>query len=90
MVLGVVAAGESSDLAVSWWPAELGDAAVDPEALHRRVLLAQVAELRLSYSARSRAIRLRPGTRSGSSLPCPSWSASSCAFPNWTSAAGRT
>ena len=49
MVLGVVAAGESSDLAVSWWPAELGDAAVDPEALHRRALLAQVAELRLSY-----------------------------------------
>jgi general secretion pathway protein J len=49
MVLAVTAADEGSDLAVTWWPAELDDAAVGPDALRRRALLAHVAELRLSY-----------------------------------------
>jgi general secretion pathway protein J len=49
MVLAVTAAAEGSDLAVTWWPAELDDAALDPDALRSRALLADVAELRLAY-----------------------------------------
>lgn len=49
MVLAVTAATERSDLAVTWWPAELDDAALDPDALRSRALLADVAELRLAY-----------------------------------------
>jgi general secretion pathway protein J len=49
MVLAVTAAAEESDLTIAWWPAELDDAAVDPEVLRSRALLAGVAELRLAY-----------------------------------------
>lgn len=49
MVLAVTAAAEGSDLAVTWWPAELDDAALDPDAVRSRALLADVAELRLAY-----------------------------------------
>jgi len=49
MVLAVTAAAEGSDLAVTWWPAELDDAALDPDDLRSRALLADVAELRLAY-----------------------------------------
>ena len=48
MVLAVTAA-EGSDLAVTWWPADLDETAVDPDTLRRRALLADVAELRLAY-----------------------------------------
>ena len=49
MVLAVTTADEGSDLALTWWPAELDDAAVNPDILRSRVLLADVAELRLAY-----------------------------------------
>jgi general secretion pathway protein J len=49
MVLAVTAAAEEPDLTVAWWPAELDDAAVDPEVLRSRALLTRVAELRLAY-----------------------------------------
>jgi general secretion pathway protein J len=49
MVLAVTAADERSDLAVTWWPAEVDEAALDPDTLRRRALLVDVAELRLAY-----------------------------------------
>jgi general secretion pathway protein J len=49
MTLAVTAAADGADLAVTWWPAELDDAAVGPDDLRSRALLADVAELRLAY-----------------------------------------
>jgi general secretion pathway protein J len=50
MVLTLTKADAGADLSVEWWPADLGD---DPDALRdavrSRVLLAHVAELRLTY-----------------------------------------
>ena len=50
MILALTKAGDGADLSVEWWPADLGD---DPDAagdaLHGRLLLAHVAELRLAY-----------------------------------------
>jgi general secretion pathway protein J len=50
MILTLAKAGGGADLSVEWWPADLGD---DPDAVrdatHSRVLLADVAELRLAY-----------------------------------------
>ena len=50
MILTLAKAGHGADLSVEWWPADLGD---DPDAVrdaaHSRVLLTDVAELRLAY-----------------------------------------
>ena len=50
MILTLTKADAGADLSVEWWPADLGD---DPDALsdavRSRVLLAHVAELRLTY-----------------------------------------
>jgi general secretion pathway protein J len=50
MILALTKADDGADLSVEWWPADLGD---DPDtvgdALHSRVLLARVADLRLAY-----------------------------------------
>ncbi len=50
MVLALAPADAGTDLSIEWWPADLGD---DPaavrDAIHRRVLLADVAELQLAY-----------------------------------------
>jgi general secretion pathway protein J len=50
MILTLAEARDGADLSVEWWPADLGD---DPDAVrdavHSRVLLAHVAELRLAY-----------------------------------------
>ncbi len=50
MTLAVTAAAEGSDLSVEWWPSELDDdPAASTDAVHSRVLLANVAELSLAY-----------------------------------------
>jgi general secretion pathway protein J len=50
MMLALTKADGGADLSAEWWPSDLGD---DPDAvgdaLHSRVLLAHVAELRLAY-----------------------------------------
>ena len=58
MILSLTAAADGDDLSVEWWPADLGD---DPDAardaVRSRVLLAQVAELRLAYFGQVDATR---------------------------------
>jgi general secretion pathway protein J len=50
MILTLAKASDGADLNVEWWPANLGD---DPDAVraavHSRVLLTHVAELRFAY-----------------------------------------
>ena len=50
MLLTLSKAGDGADLSVAWWPADLGDDSdAARDAVHSRVLLAKVAELRLTY-----------------------------------------
>lgn len=50
MTFALTPADASADLSVEWWPADLGDdPAAAADAVRSRVLLADVAELRLAY-----------------------------------------
>jgi general secretion pathway protein J len=50
MVLGLTQAGDGTDLRIEWWPADLGDSPdAAPDALHSRVLLSHLAEIRFAY-----------------------------------------
>jgi general secretion pathway protein J len=50
MILGLTKVGDGSDLSLEWWPADLGDSPRGvADALHSRVLVAHVAELRFDY-----------------------------------------
>jgi general secretion pathway protein J len=50
MILALTKADNGADLSVEWWPADLGDDSdAVGDALHRRVLLTRVTDLRFAY-----------------------------------------